>query len=299
MLRPALSQLSIPAQASPAAMALAAVAALTAARLIRLAVQPAGLYPDEAQYWFWAQHPALGYYSKPPLVAWLIALTTAVVRRQRVRDPPVGAAAARRRGAGSSMRSERGSMTAGSGSGRRSPMLTAARGLAVGFPHLDRRGVAAVLGGGALRLHPGARAGRRRRWWVAVGIAAGLGLLAKYAMAYWLLSAFGFVLLVPGERRHLRPLLGAAAASRCCSICRICGGTGATGSSAICMSATTPTCRAVSLHPEALSRIPGLAIRGGRAAAFRRAAGDRGAPARFWQNRAPACSPSSRCRAWR
>ena len=29
-------------------------------------------------------------------------------------------------------------------------------------------------------------------------------------MAYWLLSAFGFVLLVPGERRHLRPLLGAA-----------------------------------------------------------------------------------------
>ena len=50
------------------------------------------------------------------------------------------------------------------------------------------------------------------RWWLAVGIAAGLGLLAKYAMAYWLLSALGFVLLVPGERRHLKPLLGAAAA---------------------------------------------------------------------------------------
>ena len=56
---------------------LAAVAAITAARLVWLAVQPADLYPDEAQYWFWAQHPALGYYSKPPLVAWLIALTTA------------------------------------------------------------------------------------------------------------------------------------------------------------------------------------------------------------------------------
>ena len=47
-------------------------------------------------------------------------------------------------------------------------------------------------------------------WWVAVGIAAGIGLLAKYAMVYWLVSAFGFVLLVPGERRHFRPLLGAA-----------------------------------------------------------------------------------------
>src|SRR5215216_2667330 len=56
--------------------ALAAVAAITAARLVWLAVSQTDLYPDEAQYWFWAQHPAFGYYSKPPLIAWLIALTT-------------------------------------------------------------------------------------------------------------------------------------------------------------------------------------------------------------------------------
>ena len=56
--------------------ALAAVVAITIARVVWLAVQPADLYPDEAQYWFWSLHPALGYYSKPPLVAWLIALTT-------------------------------------------------------------------------------------------------------------------------------------------------------------------------------------------------------------------------------
>ena len=62
---------------SYALLALAAVAIVTAARLVWLAVQPADLYPDEAQYWFWAQHPAFGYYSKPPLIAWLIALTTA------------------------------------------------------------------------------------------------------------------------------------------------------------------------------------------------------------------------------
>ncbi|HTC18195.1 MAG TPA: glycosyltransferase family 39 protein, partial [Stellaceae bacterium] len=41
-------------------------------------MQSAGLYPDEAQYWFWSRHLELGYYSKPPLVAWLIALTTAI-----------------------------------------------------------------------------------------------------------------------------------------------------------------------------------------------------------------------------
>src|SRR5262249_14583740 len=34
-----------------------------------------------------------------------------------------------------------------------------------------------------------------------------LGFLAKYAMAYWLISAFGFVLLVRDERRHFAGLL--------------------------------------------------------------------------------------------
>ncbi len=31
---------------------------------------------DEAQYFSWAKHLAFGYYSKPPMIAWLIALTT-------------------------------------------------------------------------------------------------------------------------------------------------------------------------------------------------------------------------------
>src|SRR5438067_6040445 len=56
--------------------AAAAIIGLTAARLLWLAVTSAELYPDEAQYWFWSLHPAFGYYSKPPLVAWIIALTT-------------------------------------------------------------------------------------------------------------------------------------------------------------------------------------------------------------------------------
>ena len=55
---------------------LAGVAAITGLRLVWLALQPADLFPDEAQYWVWSQQLALGYYSKPPLVAWLIALTT-------------------------------------------------------------------------------------------------------------------------------------------------------------------------------------------------------------------------------
>ncbi len=37
------------------------------------------LFVDEAYYWDWAQTPAWGYYSKPPLIAWLIALSTALL----------------------------------------------------------------------------------------------------------------------------------------------------------------------------------------------------------------------------
>lgn len=58
------------------AWAWAALAGLLAVRLALLWLTPAELYPDEAQYWGWAQAPAWGYFSKPPLIAWLIAATT-------------------------------------------------------------------------------------------------------------------------------------------------------------------------------------------------------------------------------
>src|SRR5229473_4571687 len=68
--------LRLPRLRSHAAAMLVCVAAITGLRLLWLALQPADLFPDEAQYWVWSQQLALGYYSKPPLVAWLIALTT-------------------------------------------------------------------------------------------------------------------------------------------------------------------------------------------------------------------------------
>lgn len=36
------------------------------------------LYVDEAQYWFWAQQLDFGFYSKPPVIALIIAATTSV-----------------------------------------------------------------------------------------------------------------------------------------------------------------------------------------------------------------------------
>ncbi len=54
------------------------VAALTAARVISLVFNRTDLFVDESQYWSWSQALDWGYYSKPPLIALLIAATTSV-----------------------------------------------------------------------------------------------------------------------------------------------------------------------------------------------------------------------------
>ena len=58
-----------------------AILALAALLLIRVCVNlisPMNLYGDEAQYWRWGQTLDWGYYSKPPMIAWVIHVTTAV-----------------------------------------------------------------------------------------------------------------------------------------------------------------------------------------------------------------------------
>lgn len=59
-----------------AAFALLGLLALI--RLAALAASPIDLYADEAQYWRWGQSLAWGYYSKPPMIAWVIHATTAL-----------------------------------------------------------------------------------------------------------------------------------------------------------------------------------------------------------------------------
>lgn len=47
-------------------------------RVWAILASPLNLYADEAQYWRWAQELAWGYYSKPPMIAWVIHGTTAL-----------------------------------------------------------------------------------------------------------------------------------------------------------------------------------------------------------------------------
>ncbi|MEO9970981.1 MAG: glycosyltransferase family 39 protein [Hyphomonadaceae bacterium] len=58
-----------------------AVALLTALLLWRVCaimISPLDLGPDEAQYWRWGQSFDWGYYSKPPLIAWVIGSVTGI-----------------------------------------------------------------------------------------------------------------------------------------------------------------------------------------------------------------------------
>ena len=55
---------------------LAFAVSLTIARIGFLFLSDINLGPDETQYWFWSKTPAFGYFSKPPMIAWIIGATT-------------------------------------------------------------------------------------------------------------------------------------------------------------------------------------------------------------------------------
>jgi len=188
---------------------LTGVAAITGLRLIWLALQPADLFPDVAQYWVWSQRLALGSFSKPPLVAWLIDLTTGLFGDSefavRLSAPLLHAgAAAFVYGLGARLYDRRVGLWSAF-------VYVSLPGVSVSAFVISTDAALLLFWAAALYAFVRAREMDGWGWWLAAGLAAGLGLLSKYAMAYWILSALGFVLLLPGERRHLRPLLAAIA----------------------------------------------------------------------------------------
>ena len=59
-------------------LAFALILGLLFVRLLLVVVSPLELYADEAQYWRWGESLQWGYYSKPPMIAWMIHLSTAM-----------------------------------------------------------------------------------------------------------------------------------------------------------------------------------------------------------------------------
>ena len=57
-------------------VAIAIIAGLLAVRLVLVGLSPLELYADEAQYWRWGERLDWGYYSKPPMIAWMIHVSS-------------------------------------------------------------------------------------------------------------------------------------------------------------------------------------------------------------------------------
>ena len=59
-------------------LAVTLIALITLVRIAVVILSPFNLGPDEAQYWDWSRTFSFGYFSKPPMIAWLIGLETAI-----------------------------------------------------------------------------------------------------------------------------------------------------------------------------------------------------------------------------
>lgn len=179
--------------------ALIAVGLVTAFRLVLLAFNRTDLFVDESQYWLWGQELDFGYYSKPPLIAWVIRLVTDLAGSDApfwVRMPGavlhgttaliLAAAAARLWGARASFWVALSYVTV---------PFTAVGSLIFSTDTVMAPCYAAAIYGW-LRLAED----RRARWAVLAGAAIGLAFLAKYAAIYFLLGAGLAAALVPEAR---------------------------------------------------------------------------------------------------
>lgn len=174
------------AYAAPLPAMLAIVFALTVVRLIGLAFSSVDLFFDEAQYWSWAQHPEFGYFSKPPLLAWLIAASEHVCGSSEacIRAPApviyflISALVyfiARR------LYDERTAFWSGLAIALATGVVFSARIISTDVPLLLFWSLA-LLAYVELLEQP------RWNWAIVLGVAVGLGLLAKYAMIYFYLG---------------------------------------------------------------------------------------------------------------
>lgn len=210
-------------------LAVAAIMAFTLARLAVLAISPLDLYFDEAQYWDWAQEPAFGYYSKPPMIAWLIAASTLVcgdgVFCIKAPIPLVYAVASLFVfGAARALYGSHAALWA-------SLLFVSLPGVSFSSlvastdPPLLACWAAALYCLARLQQEPGQDGqGHARRTafglWAGLGLAVGLGLLSKYAMGFFIAGMAVWLVLDAGARRRLMrlptggfgPLLAAALA---------------------------------------------------------------------------------------
>jgi 4-amino-4-deoxy-L-arabinose transferase-like glycosyltransferase len=180
---------------------LAIVAAITLARLVFIGLDRYDLSGDEAQYWVWSLSPALGYYSKPPLVAWIIAASTAIFG-----DATFGVRMASpiAHGLTALLLYASGKRLYGTTVGLWSAILYATLpAVFVSSLLISTDPFLLVFWAAALYASIRLIESNDDRWWIALGLILGVGSLAKYAMAMFPIGLALFFALSPDERRKL------------------------------------------------------------------------------------------------
>ncbi len=181
-----------------------ALAALLGLRVVALSLNGTDLFFDEAQYWSWSLTPDFGYYSKPPLIAWIINGATEVCGHSefciRLPSPFVHTA--------TSIiifligRHLYGTLT-GVISGLTFATLPGVS-LSAGIISTD----VPLLFFWALALYALVLVRDSKSWWPALllGLALGGGLNAKYAMIWFVLCLGIYLIATPRDRWLLKDL---------------------------------------------------------------------------------------------
>jgi 4-amino-4-deoxy-L-arabinose transferase-like glycosyltransferase len=204
-----------------AAILLLLIALLAAERIAAREWLGLGLHFDEAQYALWSLEPALGYFSKPPLVAWAIAAARQLCGDADLclRVPSALALALASWFVFLTGRRLFDTRTAFAAALLLwlSPLVS----FLSWFITTDSLLIAAWAGAlyalvRALQAHESGASASALRWWLLTGAIAGAGLLAKYTMGIFALSAAGYLLSTRAHRSALAtpgPWLGAMVAA--------------------------------------------------------------------------------------
>ena len=184
--------------ASPLGGFVLGVVAVTVVRLVALRFSVVDLFPDEARYWAWAQAPAFGYFSKPPLIAWIIGAVTGILGDS---EPWVRAAAPLFYAGTAAVAyfiarhlyDERTAFWAGL-------CILLATGAVFSARIMSTDVLLLFFWSLALLAYLKLREAANSRWFVVLGAALGLGLLAKYAMIYFVLGAMCAAFVDPASR---------------------------------------------------------------------------------------------------
>ncbi len=186
------------------------LAAIFIWRLIFLVIAPMDLAPDEAYYWDWARYPAFGYYSKPPLIAWINIASSALL--------PVSAFSVRLPAAifaslsllifhalGKRLFSSRTAFWTVAATAASAGNCVIGYIMTIDAPLFFFWSLAVYCFWRALEDDFS-----RYRWWLVAALAAGFGLLSKQMMLAYLLLVIIFLLVSRRDRSHLatpRPYL--------------------------------------------------------------------------------------------